>query len=183
MLVMDVGDEMCWWQLEDVGDGFLHFDHPLSFKDRYKIDEDYWWNVIVTTIQNPSYANDSVCSQPMFKIIQIKNVWSEWREHLQSSFWRRKLLEEAVGFQMDVEELLLSITRWIIKEGRVYCFYSAWRYLSISYLTSHDPGKITRPLEIALRPTYLWYWWYCSSFSNDIFKITSMEKHEATGRK
>ena len=33
VLVTDVGDEMCWWQLYDVGDGFSHFDHqnPLSF--------------------------------------------------------------------------------------------------------------------------------------------------------
>ena len=33
MLMTDVGDEMCWWQLWDVGDGFGHFchQHPLSF--------------------------------------------------------------------------------------------------------------------------------------------------------
>ena len=33
MLVMDVGDEICWWQLKDVGDGFGHFDHqnPILF--------------------------------------------------------------------------------------------------------------------------------------------------------
>ena len=33
MLVMNVGDEMCWWQLSDIGDGFDHFCHqrPLSF--------------------------------------------------------------------------------------------------------------------------------------------------------
>ena len=32
MLVTDVGNEMCWWQFEDVGDGFGHFGHqnPLS---------------------------------------------------------------------------------------------------------------------------------------------------------
>jgi len=32
MLVTDVGDEMCWWQFEDVGYGFGHFDnqHPQS---------------------------------------------------------------------------------------------------------------------------------------------------------
>ena len=32
MLVADVGDEMCWWQLWDVGGGFGHFygKHPLS---------------------------------------------------------------------------------------------------------------------------------------------------------
>ena len=29
----DVGDEKYWWQLQDFGDGFSHFDrqHPLSF--------------------------------------------------------------------------------------------------------------------------------------------------------
>ena len=33
MLVTDVGDEMCWRQLLDVGDGFGYFDHQhqLSF--------------------------------------------------------------------------------------------------------------------------------------------------------
>jgi len=33
MLVTDVGDEMCWWQLWDVGDGFDRFchQHTLSF--------------------------------------------------------------------------------------------------------------------------------------------------------
>ena len=33
MLVTDVGDEMYWRQLLDVGDGFGHFghQHPLSF--------------------------------------------------------------------------------------------------------------------------------------------------------
>ena len=33
MLVTDVGDEMCWWQLWDIGDGFDRFchQHPLSF--------------------------------------------------------------------------------------------------------------------------------------------------------
>ena len=33
MLVTDVGDEMCWWQLVDVDDRFGHFGHrhPLSF--------------------------------------------------------------------------------------------------------------------------------------------------------
>ena len=33
MLVLDVGDEMCWVQLKDVGDGFGHVSHqhPLSF--------------------------------------------------------------------------------------------------------------------------------------------------------
>ena len=32
MLVIDVGDEICWWQLYDVSDGFDHFghQHPLS---------------------------------------------------------------------------------------------------------------------------------------------------------
>ena len=32
MLVADVGDEMCWWQLWDVGGGFGHYGdkHPLS---------------------------------------------------------------------------------------------------------------------------------------------------------
>ena len=28
MLVTDVGDEMCWWQLKDVDDRFFHFGHP-----------------------------------------------------------------------------------------------------------------------------------------------------------
>ena len=27
MLVTDVGDEMCWWQLQNIGDGFGVFDH------------------------------------------------------------------------------------------------------------------------------------------------------------
>ena len=33
MLVADVGDKMCEWQLKDVGDGFGDFghQHPLSF--------------------------------------------------------------------------------------------------------------------------------------------------------
>ena len=33
VLVTDVGDEMCWWRLYDVGDGFSNFDyqHSLSF--------------------------------------------------------------------------------------------------------------------------------------------------------
>ena len=33
MFVTDVGDEMCWWQLLDFGDGFGHFGHQyqLSF--------------------------------------------------------------------------------------------------------------------------------------------------------
>ena len=33
MLVTDVGNEMCWWQLWDVGDAFDRFrhQHPLSF--------------------------------------------------------------------------------------------------------------------------------------------------------
>ena len=33
MLLTDVGDEMCWRQLLDVGDGFGRFchQHPLSF--------------------------------------------------------------------------------------------------------------------------------------------------------
>ena len=33
MLVTDVGEEICWWQLWDVGDNFGHFgrQHPLSF--------------------------------------------------------------------------------------------------------------------------------------------------------
>ena len=32
MLLTDIGDEMCWWQFKDVGDGFGHFghQHPLS---------------------------------------------------------------------------------------------------------------------------------------------------------
>ena len=32
MLVADVGDEMCWWQLWDVGGGYGHYGdkHPLS---------------------------------------------------------------------------------------------------------------------------------------------------------
>ena len=25
MLVTDVGNELCWWQLSDIGDGFAHF--------------------------------------------------------------------------------------------------------------------------------------------------------------
>ena len=33
MLMTDVGDEMCWWQLYVFGDGFDHLgqQHPLSF--------------------------------------------------------------------------------------------------------------------------------------------------------
>ena len=33
VMQFDVGDKMCWWQLEDVGDGFDHFgnQHPLFF--------------------------------------------------------------------------------------------------------------------------------------------------------
>ena len=27
MLVMGIGDEMCWWEQHDVGDGFSHFGH------------------------------------------------------------------------------------------------------------------------------------------------------------
>ena len=36
MLVTDVGDEICWRQLCDVGDGFDRFSHqhPLSFNIR-----------------------------------------------------------------------------------------------------------------------------------------------------
>ena len=33
MLMTDVGDEMCWWQLEIIGDGFGDFvhQHPPFF--------------------------------------------------------------------------------------------------------------------------------------------------------
>ena len=31
MLVTDVGDEMCWWQLSDEDDGFGHFSHKNHF--------------------------------------------------------------------------------------------------------------------------------------------------------
>ena len=30
MLVMDFGDEMCWWQFKDIGDCFGHFGHQHS---------------------------------------------------------------------------------------------------------------------------------------------------------
>ena len=30
MLVTDDGDEMCWWQFENVGNGFGHFSHQHS---------------------------------------------------------------------------------------------------------------------------------------------------------
>ena len=34
---MDVGDEMCWWQLEDIGDGFHQFGHLYSFLHERKL--------------------------------------------------------------------------------------------------------------------------------------------------
>ena len=34
---MDVGDEMCWWQLEDIVDGFHQLGHLYSFLHERKL--------------------------------------------------------------------------------------------------------------------------------------------------
>ena len=47
MLVTDVGDEMCWRQLWDVGDGFGRFchQHPLSFNINVNCHQDKVTNI------------------------------------------------------------------------------------------------------------------------------------------
>ena len=39
MLVMDIGDEMCWCKLQDIDDGFDRFGqkHPFSFYKGHRL--------------------------------------------------------------------------------------------------------------------------------------------------
>ena len=60
MLVTDVGDEMYWGQLNDVGDSFGHFGHkhPLSFQISvgHQYSSDVINNITVTD-QMPTFLN------------------------------------------------------------------------------------------------------------------------------
>ena len=57
MLMMDVGDEMCWWHFWDVGDGFGRFchQHPLQHYNRAPTSEIcHQYRNYVTNIQKLS---------------------------------------------------------------------------------------------------------------------------------
>ena len=72
MLVTDVGNDMCWWQLWDVGNGFSPFrhQHPLSFN----ISVGYQHPKHVTNIKIPSTTpncHQNLCSPELFFPKQI----------------------------------------------------------------------------------------------------------------
>ena len=83
ILVTDVADEMCWWQLWDVGDGFGgHFGHTTSaiFLDQHSID------VIKIEIESPTFTyHQHLCSH-IYVVISgervvtffIKDVVPRW---------------------------------------------------------------------------------------------------------
>ena len=75
MLVTDFVDEMCWWQLWDVGDGFDRFchQHPLSFN----ISVGHQHSKIVTKMKSPTLTCHQHLCSPKFTVIKLflVNIW------------------------------------------------------------------------------------------------------------
>ena len=83
MLVTDIGDEMCWWQLWDVGDGLSHFSHqhPLSL------------NISVGHQHQKDVTNVSkFCHQHPKIVTNIKSPTSTCHQQLCSRFLAMTLL-------------------------------------------------------------------------------------------
>ena len=57
MLVMDVGDEVCWWQFKNVGDGFGHFGHQHPLSLNINVRRQHPKDVTKILILSPTFLN------------------------------------------------------------------------------------------------------------------------------
>ena len=84
---IDVGDEMCWWQLWDVGDGFGHFRHQRLLSFNISVGQQHPKNV--TNIEIPS-------DEFLESVTNIKSPTSSCHQHLCSRFCEFNLIPVAI---------------------------------------------------------------------------------------
>jgi len=79
MLVTGVGDEICWWQFQDVGVGFGHFghQHPLSLNVGYQHPKDVTKILILSPTFLNCHQHHNVTNMTVAKttLFVIKNIF------------------------------------------------------------------------------------------------------------
>ena len=157
MLATDIGDEMCWWQFEDVGDGFGHFGHQDPLLLNISVRNHQFCNQDLDSVANILKLSSTV-SHRHHNVINMTVAYSRRRKHTSQTsilpfgkslhknarLERLKFIKNKLFFNTDIKSSHVfskSISSFRIK---LRCDHFKWDFNNVFHLFENKTTNCSR---------------------------------------